>query len=288
MERILTIPRNLVITGTVQKLFHIRTTTYTRIRETAIENAFQRHLHVTWEDMADGQQLITCQVIKESMTLDYSATHLEYIIKAISAVTHTVEFLVDEKQRVTGIANMPAIQAAWIATKTSLWADYKGMDIQLLTEGYDNRFQHEKALLDDLLQYHLYGLFLNRINTVYPFSGEQQLHKQYNAIFHQAPLPVTETRRILDVRSETEPLTVQVTGCLNESQLDVPALEKYLFETLEIPANEEAELLLEQYQGTYLLHHSSHVPLKAALRYRITIGKSYVRKADFQIDLLES
>ncbi|HEY9262861.1 hypothetical protein, partial [Chitinophaga sp.] len=164
MQRILTIPRNLLITGTVQKLFQLRTTTYTRIRDTAVENAFQRHLHVSWEDLPHGRQLITCQVLKESMALDDSSSHLEYIIKAISAVTHTVEFYVDEKQRVTGIANMPAIQAAWMETKARLWADYKGMEIQLLTEGYDNRFRHEKALLDDLLQYNLYGLFLNQVN----------------------------------------------------------------------------------------------------------------------------
>lgn len=288
MQSITTIPRNLQITGTVQKLFQIRTSTYTRIRDTAVENAFQRHLHVTWEDMDERQQLITCQVIKEKMDLDTSSHHLEYIIKAISAVTHTVEFYVDEKQQVTGIGNMPDILEAWMEAKASLWADYKGMDIQRLTEGYDNRFRNEKALLDDLLQYNLYGLFLNRINTSYPFSGERQQDKQYNAIFNQAPLPVTETRRILEVRSTTEPLKVQVTGCLNESQLDTTAFGQYLYETLEIPASEEADLLLQQYQGNYLLHNSSHVPLKADLKYRLTIGQSYVRKADFRIDLLES
>lgn len=288
MQRLTSIPRDLQITGAVQELFQLQTSTYTRIRDTAVENAFQRHLQLTWEDMDDGRQLVTCQVIKEKMDLDSSSHHLEYIIKAISAVTHYVEFYVDEKQTVTGIANMPDIHEAWMEAKARLWADYKGMEIQLLTEGYDNRFGNEKALLDDLLQYNVYGLFLNRINTSYPFSGEKQQDKQYNGIFNKSPLPVTETRRILEGKSATDPLSVQVTGCLNEKQLDTAALGLYLFETLEIPASEDAELLLEQYQGNYLLHHGSYVPVKADLKYRLTIGQHYVRKANFRIDLLES
>ncbi|MBC9928941.1 hypothetical protein [Chitinophaga qingshengii] len=288
MQRLTSIPRDLQITGTGQQLFQLHTSTYTRIRESAAENSFQRRLQVTWEDMDDGRQLISCQVVQEKMELDSSCTHLEYIIKAISAVTHYVEFYVDGKQQVTGIANMPDIKEIWMDTKARLWADYKGMEIQQLTQGYDNRFGKEKALLDDLLQYNLYGLFLNRINTSYPFSGEKQLEKQYNAIFNHAPLPVTETRRIVEGKSLTDPLRVQISGSLNETQLDTAALGQYLFETLEIPASEEAELLLEQYQGDYLLHHSSYIPLKADLKYRLTIGNAYVRKAAFRIDLLES
>lgn len=288
MQRLTSIPRDLQITGIVQELFQLHTSTYTRTRETAVENAVQRKVQVTWEDTDDSRQLITCRVISEKMDLDSSCDHLEYIIKAISAVTHEVEFYVDDQQLVTGIANMPDIHERWMNAKAALWADYKGLEIQQLTEGYDNRFSHEKALLDDLLQYNLYGLFLNRINTVYPFSGERQYDRQYNAVFNRAPLPVTETRRILEGRTATDPLRVQVTGSLNEAQLDTAALGQYLFETLEIPASEEAALLLEQYQGNYLLHHSTHVPVMADLKYRLTIGKAYVRKAAFRIDLLES
>ncbi|NML40200.1 hypothetical protein HHL17_23575 [Chitinophaga sp. G-6-1-13] len=288
MQNLISMPRDLQIKGSMQALFQVRTSAYTRLRETAVENASQRHLQVSWEDMDNGRQLITCQVVREKLELDSSCYHLEYIIKAISAVTRYVAFYVDDQQQVTGIANMPDIHEAWMEAKAGLWADYKGTEIQQLTEGYDNRFGNEKALLDDLLQYNLHGLFLNRINTAYPFSGERQYHKQYNAVFNQAPLPVTETRRILERRSATDPLRVQVTGSLNETQLNTTAIGQYLFETLEMPASEEAELLLEQYQGDYLLHHNSHVPVKADLKYRLTIGQDYVRKVAFRIDLLES
>ncbi|RBL90669.1 hypothetical protein [Chitinophaga flava] len=259
---------------------------YTRIQEQTTENEFTRELDMEYIPAADPSGLSFCSfsVHREKMLLDHRSSHLEYIIQAVSSVTQEVHFHLQETTGTVTLANWNDIRNKWTAVKEKLWNDYKGTEIQRFTEGYENRMQNKQALTASLLQYNLYGLFMNRIHIRYGYTGQQTENRDIIPLFGNTALPVQELRT---VKNTAEGIKVDISGSIDENRLDTTALGHFAYHDLSLAENEDTDLLLQRYSGHYNLEQDTCILQKALLQYNIAIGDAYQRKCRFHINTIE-
>nr|WP_295870684.1 hypothetical protein [uncultured Chitinophaga sp.] len=287
MSSILFTNTDLRLKAPYRQAYRFTMASYTRVKEQTTENEFTRELELEYLPAASPEELSVYSIRagEDHLLLDHQSTHLEYIIRAVSDVTREVHFYLHEPTGIFTLANWEDILDKWTVVKERLWNDYKGTEIQQFTEGYDNRLRNKQALTASLLQYNLYGLFLNHINIRYAYTGTHTAQRDIFPVFGSAALPVQETRIIKNL---PDSIRVDISGNIDEPRLDTTAVGHYAYHELSLSEQEQTDLLLQRYAGHYTLDEQTCIPQKALLQYNIAIGTAYQRKCRFHINPIES
>lgn len=287
MSSILFTNTDLRLKAAYRQAYRFTMASYTRVKEKTTENEFTRELELEYVPGPSPAvpSLYTIRAGEDHLLLDHQSTHLEYIIRAVSDVTREVHFHWHEPSGTLTLANWEDILEKWTAVKMQLWNDYKGTEIQQFTEGYDNRLRNKQALTASLLQYNLYGLFLNHINIRYAYTGTHTAPRDIFPVFGNATLPVNETRTIKNL---PDSIRIDLSGNIDEQRLDTTAVGHYAYHELSLSEQEQTDLLLQRYAGHYTLDEQTCIPQKALLQYHIAMGTAYQRKCRFHINPIES
>lgn len=259
-------------------LYNYKATSCTCIGNTSIENIFERIVKMKIQGSPNLKSVLLV-VEEEKIILNSTYQHLEDIINAISSVTHKILFELDILEKKITLKNHEEILNNWYKVKQKLWKDYQGYEIQLLTETYGNCIEDKTALVDELLQYNNYLLFVNHI--VFSLSGEkmQSKKRKLKNVFGKGSLSVTE-HRILE---ESLPLrNVVIKGILNEEEMDVSLAGDFLFNFLNIAEGESVDITLVEYAGQYLINEVGHLH-SAEIKYCLEIEDKYSRKCCYSL-----